>query len=456
MAKTNKKKVGKPKLKEETKGQYPAGVASLMSDGLFTGFNMAVTGTYKTYRNMRKNPTVALARMMATAPIRTAKYGLVAVDGTPQERIDFIEDQMKSHWPELIHNLMYAIDYGWAPFEKIWMVNSKGKYVYRKIKPLLVDKTIPIVDKITGTFKGLKQNQVRLSAEKSFVYTYDKEAGNIFGRSRHENIRETAWNHWQQISERRGQWGKKVAGVTPIVEYPIGKSENEAGELKSNFDLAKAVLAKLGQGDGVAMPNTMAKFAGDLARSGIDLGKLKAWHIMFLETKGLHGREFTNSLKHLESLIMRGWLVPERAGTEGQSGTKAEAEVHGGVALTIADLVFADILKNVNWYLVNPLLVYNYGREAENTIWLERGELDPLMRAFYRELVKAVLTHPQNYDLLESWIDIDTLVTKVGLPKTKTKIDVPRHRVTDRPVPNNSARETLARKIYRKVISRWS
>jgi hypothetical protein len=226
------------------------------------------------------------------------------------------------------------------------------------------------------------------------------------------------------------------------------------GEEKSNFDLAKAVLAKLGVGDGVCMPNTMAKFAGDLARSGIDLAKLKAWHVQFLETKGQHGREFTNSLKHLESLLMRGWLVPERAGTEGQYGTKAEAEIHGNIALTIADLVFADILKNVNWYLINPLLVYNYGRDVENTIWLERGELDPLMRAFYRELVKAVLTHPQNYDLLESWIDIDTLVTKVGLPKAEGKIEAPKHREQPRPGPDTHA-ESYARRVYRKVVKRW-
>jgi len=451
-----KKKATKPATTEQTKSQYPAGVMSINTDGLFTGFGMAATGTYRTYREMRKNPTVALARMMATAPIRTAKYSLVAVEKTPVERISFIEDQMKSHWIELIHNLMYAIDYGWAPFEKVWMVHN-GKYVYRKIKPLLVDKTAPIVDSVTGLFKGLKQGPVKLSVEKSFVYTYDKEAGNVFGRSRHENIRETAWLHWKEISDRRGQWGKKTAGVTPIVEYPIGKSENEVGEEKSNFDLAKAVLAKLGVGDGVCMPNTMAKFAGDLARSGIDLAKLKAWHIQFLETKGQHGKEFTTSLKHLESLIMRGWLVPERAGTEGQYGTKAEAEIHGGIALTIADLVFADILKYINWYIINPLLVYNYGLDAENSVWLERGELDPLMRAFYSELVKAVLTHPQNYDLLESWIDIDTLVTRVGLPKVSGKIKAPEHREIDRPgTVNINKAESFARRLYRKVTKRWN
>lgn len=447
-------KVKKPSVREETKGQYPAGVASILTDGLYAGFSMAATGTYKTYRKMRKNPTVALARMIATAPIRTAKYGLVSTDNTPQDRVDFIEDQMKSLWPELIHNIMYAIDYGWAPFEKVWMVEN-GKYVYRKIKPLLVDKTAPVVDLKTGAFKGLKQMEVRLPVEKCFVYSYDSEAGNMFGRSRHENIRETAWTQWQQIAERRGQWGRKTAGVTPIIEYPLGESENEVGEKKPNFELAKSVLEKLGVGDGVCMPNTMAKFAGDLARSGIDLGKLRAWHISFLETKGQHGREFTVSLKHLESLIMRGWLVPERAGTEGQAGTKAEAEVHGNLALVIADLVFADILKSINWYLVNPLLVYNFGKEVENTIWLERGELDPLMKAFYKELVKAVLTHPQNYDLLESWVDVGTLITKVGLPKSDGRDEVPKHRTQPRPGPDNKA-ESLVRRAYRRIIERWN
>jgi len=412
MAKTT---VKKPKEGEETKKQTASDVAGL-ADG-FMGFGQALSGTYKTYRKMRNNPTIALARMVAMAPIRTATYSVVSSDDVPEERVEFISEHLQAMWPGLIKQILYALDYGWMPFEKVWQVNSAGKLIYRKLKPLLVDKTQIMIDRETGLFTGLKQEAVELPVEKCFVFTYDGEAGDLYGRSRHENLRETVWNQWIQISERRGQYTRKVAGVTPMIEYPEGESLNEQGVKKSNFELAKAVLSKLGEGNGVCMPNTMAKFAGDLARSGIDIAALKAWHISFLETKGTHGKGFTDTLRHLESLMMRGWLVPERAATEGQYGTKAESEAQASLALVIADLTFADILQAISWYVVNPLLVYNYGQETENSIWLERGGLDPVLQAFYREIIKAVLIHPQNVDLFETWLDVDAMLDNVGLPK---------------------------------------
>ena len=56
-------------------------------------------GTYKTYREMRKNPTIAMARMLATAPVRTAEWSLEADEGVPAARVDFIKAQLDKHWP---------------------------------------------------------------------------------------------------------------------------------------------------------------------------------------------------------------------------------------------------------------------------------------------------------------------------------------------------------------------
>ncbi|MCH6581200.1 MAG: AAA family ATPase, partial [Nitrospinae bacterium] len=45
-------------------------------------------------------------------------------------------------------------------------------------------------------------------------------------------------------------------------------------------------------------------------------------------------------MKHRESLMMRGWFVPERAATEGQHGTKAEAGVAVDLVAMISMLFF--------------------------------------------------------------------------------------------------------------------
>jgi len=420
MAKQNQK----PKLPEKgerTKTQtYVADVAGVISS--FAGYGQAAIGTYKTYRTMRANPTIALARSVATAPIRTAMWSVVTADEVPEDIKVLVEKQIGSVWSQLIKNVLYALDYGWSPFEKVWNINDEGKLIYEKLKPLLVDVSVPLVDKKTGVFEGIRNMDVDLPPVKCFVFTYDGEAGNIFGRSRHENIRRTAWHHWQEISERRGKYAKKTAGIIPIVEYPEGEGQDETGSTKSNWELAKKVLSNLGMGNGVAMPNTMAAFAGDLARSGIDITQLKAWHIEFLESKGAHARGFTDMLRHLESLMMRGWLIPERAATEGQYGTKAESETQAELALVIADLVFLDILEEVSKQIVNPLVTYNFGQHYKDSVWLERGSIDPIQRIFFKEIIKAVLGEKSNIDLFLQWIDVNSLLDTVGLPKATEKI----------------------------------
>lgn len=413
--------VKKPPAGEETKRQILTGTVSGFMES-FVGFGTVQRGTYTTYRKMRSNPTIALARAVATAPIRTAKWNIAADDNVPEEHTEFIESQTRVFWPEFIRQLLFALDYGWMPFEKVWDIDKDGRFIYRKLKPLFVDKTRIQIDVKTGAFAGVKNQDALLGSNKCFIFTYDGEAGDFYGRSRHENIRTTAYREWVDTRERRGKYFRKIAGILPMVEYPMGESKDKGGTVKDNYELAELLLKHLGQGNGVAMPNTLSQWAGDLARSGVDISQLKAWHISFLETKGTHARGFTDTLRHIESLLMRGWLVPERAATEGQFGTKAESQTQGGLALVIADLLFEDIIRTVNWYIINPLIVYNFGSEFENAIRLEPAGLDPLVREFFKKIVEKVLTTPANIGLFQDWINVDALLEDVGLPKSQQSV----------------------------------
>ena len=57
-------------------------------------------GAFKTWREMKKHPTVALARMVSTAPIRTAEIGVECEDGTDEEQVEFIKGIVKALWHE--------------------------------------------------------------------------------------------------------------------------------------------------------------------------------------------------------------------------------------------------------------------------------------------------------------------------------------------------------------------
>ncbi len=404
----------------QTKPQIPpAGGLGMISAALGDGMELPKTspGTIATYRKMRNNPTVALAMAVSTAPIRSAAIGVQARDDdTPDEWLELVRWQKRVHWDTLLKNMLTGVWFGFAPFENVYEVRD-SLIVYKRIKHLIPEKTDILIDKETGEFKGFRQGSVELSRRKSFLYTHDQEGDQLHGRSRFENIRDTAWVTWDDMNKRWRQFALKVASVIALIHYPEGESKDRSGSLKDNFELAELVLANLVRGAGVAIPNTFAKYAGDLTRAGIDISKLKAWEIEFLETKGNHTEGFIKSMRYADSLIFRGILVPERAATEGQSGTKAEASAHGDLAMVIADLLMSEILAAANTNFVDNLLCINFGEDAAGAVRLVTEGVNPMTKAFFRNLIQAILSNPLNIGLLEQLVDVGELAESTGLPR---------------------------------------
>ena len=375
--------------------------------------------TFKTYRAMRENPTVALARMVATAPIRTAEWTLEADDGVPDEQIEFIRENLTALWHNLVNDSLLALDYGYAPGEVIYE-ESEGQICVLRVKPLLVDKTTILTDD-HGNFEGLKNEvdkaKVELDVSESFLYSYDCEAGNLYGRSRHENIRKTAWCDWQDMQLKRSKYFKKSAGAMPLVHYPDGEGTDSGGAIRPNYELARNIIQSLYKGDGVAFPSILAPWAQDLPRDGKTGPEMMGWKIDFLETKAQHGAEFTDAMKHCESLMMRGWLIPERSATEAQTaGSRADSETAADWAMVSADLTLHDIVQTIQAQIVNPLLVLNFGDKAAGTVKIKRAGLSAPLQVFFRALIQATLGNPANVALLLKLVDINSLVSAAGLP----------------------------------------
>jgi len=418
-----KETVKPPKTGEETKAQTASSTNNIIHQAVggqpvhMPGV-ATQPGTYKTYRRMISNPTIALARAASTAPVRAAKWGVQSEEGVPEEWKNEIQEAMKPLYPQLIKDMLRSLDYGWAGFEKVFEIR-KGLVTYSKIKALLVDITDIQIDKNTGDFAGFRQGKVEIDADKSVIFTHDGEAGNLHGRSRNENCR-PEWSQWNHALGKSGQYITKAAGVIPMIEYPEGVSNDANGKEVDNAVHAATMLRELGMGHGIYMPNTLAKFAEDLARSGVDISQLKSWLISFLETKGRHGQEIVEMMGHLESLMMRGWLVPERSALEGKHGTKAESEVHADLALVVSYLLLLDITDAINRQIVDPLLQYNHGLEAKGSVFIVPEELGSDEQIFFRDLLKQVFANPQNLDLFLNVLNVDALLDIAGLPKSDT------------------------------------
>lgn len=402
-------------MKEQTGGQVAKGGGDLMH-AIFGGDLPAPSpSTYRTFRAMRKNPTVALGRIVGTLPIRTAPITIEADEGVPEERVVWVQQEIDRLWPRLVRDMLYARDFGFAPFEKLWQVDkTSGWLTYRKLKYLLPEKTTILLEESDGSFGGLKQGKVELEPEKCLVYSYDREADNYYGEPLLANIVDT-WSNWTHAFTKLGLYVTYAAGALPIIEYPPGTSRDAGGQEKSNYEHAVTLGQNIARGKAAVVPNVLAGYAEDLARGGINPEQFKAWRFTFLEA-GNHGEEIVGILRHYETLMLRGELVPERAALEGQTGNRAEAETHGDLGGQIGNLELTDILRHLNEYVIDPMLGNNWGIDAEGSIRAKVDSTDPRSQAFFRDLVKQFATGVHTAEDLLRVVEIDTLVEQAGLP----------------------------------------
>ena len=116
-------------MQEQTKAQVASVDPSLiLSPELFEG--NVPKGNYNTWRRMRDNPTIALARAIANAPIITSEWSIEANDDVPNERVEFIQSVFRKIWSAIIRDTLLAQDYGFSAFEKIFEYDIKsGKII---------------------------------------------------------------------------------------------------------------------------------------------------------------------------------------------------------------------------------------------------------------------------------------------------------------------------------------
>ncbi|KKN01556.1 hypothetical protein LCGC14_1126540 [marine sediment metagenome] len=426
-----------PQLGKQTASQ---GRVSTFGGGRFDipGFGNT-RGTIRTYKLMRQNPTIALARMAATAPIRAADYAFVGKNAT-DEQVELIQSMIEPQLPALIRNALFALDYGNKSFEKQYEFRdfktesgrTRPTLWLRRLNPLSIDATQIVVNP-KGTFLGLRNKDTNLAAANSFVYTHDGEDCDLHGRPRHENIRLNAWQPWADTLRRLGQYVTKASGVIPIVRYVPGEVRDIGGAKQEAHDMARQLIRQLGSGEGVIHPVVFAPWAEDLMQEGkFNLSDLLAWKIEFLEVKPGHGTEFIQMLKYYDALMLRGWLVPERAAVEGTEGTKAEAGVHGDLMTLVAEDVLSELLQQINDFIVDPVLALNFGPDARGSVVIEAAPLVDKRALLVREIVKAVLINPANTDILLATADLSAMVDQQGIPAaSNNKLILPRGRPSD-------------------------
>ena len=419
------------KLGSQTKPQGLNGVggeASAMMGLLFKGTTPA--GTYRTYRDMLEDPTIALAHAAATAPIVAAGWSIESDDDAPDGAQELIEDVFEPLRGRLIYQACRAIYYGWQSFEKVWGIDDDGRLVIERFKPLIPDNTEIAIDKDNGAVIGVKQAGITLDRGHCVIVTNDSEGENPYGRSRMENLRKWAWKPWTAGMEKLAQYQAKTAGVIPVCRYPEGSGKNASGQTVQNYEAATQMILQLQMAHGIVMPTAIPDWAMDAIRSGSNIADLMAWQVSFLETRAGHGAEFIESLSYQDKLKVRGYLLPERAILEGQFGTKAEAGVHGDIAVLISQQFLDCIIEELNRQAVDDVLMVNFGPTAKGKVYLTPGPIQDQAMALYQSIVTAL--YSGSPDLALEQLDMDAILDSLRLPKAQESIT---REIVDQPEP---------------------
>ncbi len=437
-------------------GEPSAGLANkIVVDGEKTGMqagSMSVTGltlagfrdeappTFATYRRMSRFPTIALAHLLVTGPIIAGAWQIEARDDAPEDAVDLIRCQFEAARSLIMRDALRSLIFGFYPFEKVWehrVVNGVQRRVIKKFKPLLPELT-EVLTLTNGTFAGLKNypsrgQTVELSPDESWLFTNDGEGGNLLGSPRIENCRK-AWSRWHEIDDRSGQLITKVAAIIPQVHYPKGMSKDANGDIVNNSVAAKRILDSLRTANGISIENGYAN--ADDPRVQMELAGKSAWMISFLESAGASTNmgAMSDKQRYYDSLMLRGYFIPERAATEGQFGTKAEAEAHGNIRIVDCELLAGEVDRHINWYAVDDVLAMNYGEEARGSVWVKTAPIDDGRIAVFEKVLDAILNNPGSLEELLVQADMDSVLDALKIPKGDNTISFGATTVTPTPV----------------------
>jgi hypothetical protein len=249
--------------------------------------------------------------------------------------------------------------------------------------------------------------------EKFFLFTYDAEAGNPYGRSRHENIRQ-AWAQSEEIRQRLAQYMKKISGIIVQLHYPEGTARDAAGAERPNQWLGQQVLDAVSAGRSVMFPNGFAS-SGDL-RTAYELAGKSSWQLSAFDVGGAdHAAGFKLILEYYDALIFRGWLRPERSGLESRHGSRADAQTHTDSGTLDSELIDRDLADAITRSVVDDLLVLNFGNAARGAVAIEPAPIEADSLAILADVLKTLLAKGDSQ--VTSRIDASALLDQLCIPR---------------------------------------
>jgi len=383
---------------------------------------------YRKARNeIRNDPTIRMMRELSIAPLLMAEWEYEADPYAPEGAKELVESIMSDMRLRLLRtSLLGMCDYGWQPYEIIADARRDGMNGLR-LKPLLQDLTVILVDAADGSFFGLRQIPMfglRIGwiyllhrDRECFVVSQDVEGTNWYGYPTLRSLERT-YDESEFVNRAARKYGAKIAGTHWVIYYPLGSSTYN-GVVTDNGEIAKKLLSMAEAVGGIIVPRSVVQ-ATDALNAAAAEKESTQWKIELLSDAGKGLTGFEERLKYLDVLKVRGFGFPERSVLEGQFGTKAEAGEHADQAVSSLEVKHALLVQQYNDKLVDGcILPWNFGEDARGCVRIKPSPLQDEKISFFQSLYEQLLTNPQMFAAELSSLDLHQLRERLGLPEAQ-------------------------------------
>lgn len=409
--------IGTIELHDKEKGRSERTSAQVLN---FPSFDSRLYPHYsylnnRVIRELRKDPTVQLARWAVLSPMVHTPWMYEKNKYGTKEMVDHLETTFKPIRDLLLTRMVFGtLDFGWQPFEVV--LKPEDGYIYiDEFKPLLQDFTTILIILENGRFGGFVNEPPGYKTasivplDYSLNTNFDTEGTDWYGLSVFNNLLGVL-NSWGAVEATSSRYDKKIAGATWVVHFPVGKTMYK-GILTNNDEIATSLLSTLEASGGIAIPDEIKEYLED----GIDRETKGKWMIELISAKGSNQTTFISRQKYLDALKMRAFGLTERSVLEGSHGTKAEADVHGDVSLSIVDSRHRLLCTHLNLGPVQRTLALNFGKKYAYAACIKPAPLMDNKFKTIKEIYTRILSDGDALAAELENIDIKALRDELGI-----------------------------------------
>jgi hypothetical protein len=372
---------------------------------------------------MRAYPAIALAsNILVFAPILSSERSIDIVNDRGQkEMAEKIKLAATSALIPMLARAMpgacESLHFGNWLQELVWG-RRDGRTDPVEVRPILpLEATIH--EDGQRRFSRYEINGQFRTREYGFLAVNSPHLDPVRGYSRNQNAIADYWRALKS-SDNADKIERKASGRQLMIGLPRGQSHfrtlpDGTKVPQTAEEIATAIANRANTGDPFVLP--MWGFTKESIEKNPDLAKVPAVSVEQFDW-GDNGAALLAHLERMNALdrnMIRAWFHGEREATEGQHGTKAEAESHKAGGVFDCELVHADIARQWDDQVMATWLRTNFGPEWVGCFKTKPAPLSDPMQEFLQGIVTSLIGSKDS----ETSLNLDE---RAILERTKTPV----------------------------------